>query len=240
MMWFAFTWFRTLCRAAWILRAYRLDARDLSRFSIKAANLSINFAGFSTRADFDLSDRCACLAIMSSLYDVVSDFAKYNAEIWDRTRSYQAKLLSPGASEILDRLLDEKRRGEIGYYGLDRGVSAVKIIVTEFGQLEQLDDTSVIEQIGRCCQIADDLIDYERDAKSEHLNYLRTDSATDLTRAYVEWDFEPYLSDKPLSLVLRYALQRAKRIAVKELASREAEQSRSPSPKVPHMRTRPI
>jgi hypothetical protein len=218
MIWYFYAYTKTVWLALRVFGGLKLPISHQLRFTRKAANLSINFAGFSNTHFAGLSGKCAHLGIMSSFYDLVSDQSSYDKRLWDKMRSFYPKLLSQQSSKLLEDLLTLKQNNEIGSAGLDRGVHAVKIILSEFGQYgERVENggwpESDIELVGVLCQVADDIIDYRYDINSNHLNYLKEDGAIARTVDFANWNSNAFFADKPKSFILKYAFTRAQKIA---------------------------
>lgn len=220
MFWFANTFFKTYFTSFKILLSLEVSFRMKHHYSFKASILACCFAGFAGAEVHDVRRRSGSLGIMSALYDLVSDYKDYDARIWEKVKKVQEDLLNPEASDLLDDLLARKKHKQISNFGLDRGIDALKIIYTEFEDHASLSNEVKLKEFGTWAQISDDLIDYEDDKLSDHLNYLKEEDALRLTEWFLAKDYKKWIAGNPRVFVLRFAFTRAEKIAHRYIRTR--------------------
>jgi len=113
----------------------------------------------------------------------------------------------------------EKKYGLLGSDGLERGVPALKVITKHLESEGEWPFYGGATQVGKLCQIVDDVLDYRKDMDEGGLNCLASKSASVYLRKLVEWDhqleFRKSRYPKILFLVINFGKFRARRMLLK-------------------------
>jgi hypothetical protein len=207
------------------------------KHSTKAGNLSICFLGFATKFNAKAVQKSAELGMMSSLFDLVSDGLRYEVSAVEKYLNKCEEIFSQSSSRILTDLLQAKKKNQIPLDGLKRGEIALIVVLDHLGELEEFNKLQSTSEIGELLQIVDDLLDFEEDAKSNHLNFLKGANGEVGLRKLLDRKISSLFEKNPKPYMLLKAINWAEAIALDRLTDFSLhKQSRSSaevsSPKV--------
>ena len=188
--------------------------------AVKGGNLTICFQGFIPKGYKGKLDACAEIGALAATFDLLSDGLNFDQDAYKHFNTYCEETLRPDSYKFLTNLLIAKRENTLRQHGLERGVYAIEIILRHLDVRSEWDKNLDVEKFGIRSQIADDLLDYEKDAKSNHLNFIKTRSAKDIIQDYIDWDYEKDIQISAYPFILSIVLRKSKEKAYQILRSR--------------------
>lgn len=200
------------------LSEFQLSPYDRLFYIIKAANLAICFLGYSIHSGEAWFRRSAELGVLGSIFDLASD-GRHFAPTAVRTFRSVVDAITAGETRrmILD-LFDRKERRQLPAQGLERGVDALRIVLSHLRVEESWPSEAKIYEVGVLCQVVDDLLDVEGDLARGELNFLRHPNSTNYIQMLMAWNYEEQFCNCPHSYALLYAIKKAKNKAKRLLA----------------------
>lgn len=210
------------------LGSFAISPATRLHYTAKAGNLATCFLGFSIHTGETYYRKSAELGLLASIFDLTSDGLDFAPSAIEKFRRLSRAILDKNAADILLTLMDQKRMGCLEQNGLDRGIGALRVIVKHLLADSNWRNEGQIIDSGILFQVVDDVLDYARDIKTDHLNFLKHDSSNDYLQALLRWDFEGQFRTSQNTLVLFGAIRRAKALAHK-IAFRRGDVTHSPS-----------
>ncbi len=160
--------------------------------------------------------------MMSSLFDLVSDGLQYKQSAVKEYENICVRILSPLSCKLLVDLLQAKRNKQIPRDGLQRGEIALIVVLDHLLELETFGKSHSTREVGELFQVVDDLLDFDDDNKSDHLNFLKGKSAGNELKKLLDFKLSKLFTRSPKPFVLLKAISWAEAIAerrIKDLAT---------------------
>ncbi len=200
----------TLFLARRYLSEFHLSQRNRLFYSIKAANLGLCFLGYSIRSGEAYYRRSAELGVLASIFDLASDGRHFDATAVRKFRSVVDAIANDETARMILDLLDRKQQRQLPVHGLERGVDALRIVLSHLLVQDSWPSEAKIYDVGILCQTVDDLLDSEGDLTRGELNFLRYSDSKKYMQMLMAWDYEEQFRCCPHSFVLFYAIKKAR------------------------------
>lgn len=210
--------FKRACALSRIyLPRFRISTAREIRYGVKSGNLAMCFLGFSSYRGDEYYQRSAELGVLASIFDLTSDRLKFDDSAVQRFEELVGDILSPELASHSLNVLIQKKCGNFGSDGLDRGAPAMRIIIQHLGADNFWPHDSDVLEAGMLCQIVDDIMDFEHDLARGELNFLQHENWTFYANRLLHWDYERHFCTSQYPLVLFETFKFAKRKAAKLL-----------------------
>jgi hypothetical protein len=227
MLVFAYVWLRAFLQCFYFYGEFGASGSRLHHSS-KAGNLAICFVGFASEITPKIAVRAAELGTMSSIFDLVSDKLGFEDFAADRYIELCDKVFNPKIKDMLVNLLQAKKFKMIPRDGLQRGEVALVVVLEHLGELEKFERSWDPAEVGELLQIVDDLLDYDVDTKSGHLNFLKGNNAEREMCNLVQFKLSRIFAQNARPRILLKAIGWAEAIAIDRLKEIAAHRSTKP------------
>jgi len=165
-----------------VLHSFRyasaLDIRpaERKRFLTKSLNLGLCYAGFAKSKGLAEPWGAGKAAFLCSAYDVVTDWRGFDFASRKKFEGVMRSMkLTPELESLATTLYEKELCVELQEDGLDRGYIALRFTLKLMGCEEMRErQWGNLDELGRLCQIVDDVLDYEQDVRLGETNCLTT------------------------------------------------------------------
>lgn len=182
--------------------------------AVKSGNLSICFLGFARHGQTRAIRSSSEIGTLAATFDYVTDEKKFDRLPISKFFSLSATVLGKDNQLRLEELLRQKQAGNLAESGLERGVFALELIERHISPSKPRLESDYLERVGINTQIADDILDYENDIKTDHLNFLKGPLGHEYLDRFLIWDWRAEFQTNPNTFVLFFVLNKAQKKAV--------------------------
>lgn len=155
-------------------RVLHIQGDEWKRYLKKSTSLGLCYAGLGATGSAREGWRAGKAAFVCCAYDVVTDWRHFDPAARDLLeRIMRAMQLKPELQSLAMNLYEKELFNELEEDGLDRGYIALRFTLKMMGCEKACQDVwGDVDEIGRLCQIVDDVLDYEQDIACGDINCL--------------------------------------------------------------------
>lgn len=163
-----------LIRSVEYARLLKIRGNEWKRYLKKSLSLGLCYAGFSTPGRIREAWRAGEAAFLCCAYDVVTDWRHFDSTARQRFEDILHLMrLEPELQTLAMKLYEKELFNQLEEDGLDRGYIALRFTLKMMRcEKEREAVWGDVDEIGRLCQIVDDVLDYEQDIACGDTNCL--------------------------------------------------------------------
>ncbi len=212
-------------RAARYGLALGIRRKELWRYLKKSMSLALCYSGFGIRRTVGEARRAGEAGFLCCAYDVITDWRNFDKKGLVAFESIlKERVLQCDVKELAMYLYETERIHKLREDGLTRGAVALRCVLrimeceTEWERL-----WPDLDEVGKLCQIVDDVLDYEDDCARGEINCLKSSRIREHLTVLIT-TFDPSQTRTLFggrSSVLTVVIERARVKAIGMLASLE-------------------
>ncbi len=192
-------------------KALGIEPHEKKRYYEKTRNLALCYRGLSGSTSPRLSRKAAVAGYASCAYDVATDWRGFDGTSRTAFERILNAIVTPEAARLAMELYDRDKAGTLEHDGLERGSVALQFIAITMDIRQELEQKGIpIEELGEILQIADDILDLEKDEHDAQMNCILTPRRTQHLQRFLESDIQTLFPGTLLQQIILRAQAKAR------------------------------